>query len=91
MSLLSLAEWNPWANHSMEVENLKSATEESEWQSLIDVPWTEVQDFRYEDVNITSGFMLETCLYNEFGHRSGIEYTENMSKFDDSIKNDLES
>ncbi len=78
MSLLSLAEWNPWANHSMEVEDLKGATEESEWQSLIDVPWTEVQDFRYEDVNISSGFMLETCLYSEFGRRSGIEYAENF-------------
>ena len=79
MSLLSLMEWNPWTNHSMEVENLKGVSEDREWQSLIDIPWTEVQDFRYEDVNITSGFKLENCNYNEFGYRIAPERTENVN------------
>ena len=62
MSFLSLLEWNPWVNHDSDIADLPSVSEEMEWTSIIDMPWTEVPDLRSDEVNFTSSpFRVEEC------------------------------
>tara|TARA_Y100001978_G_scaffold61790_1_gene55527 strand:- start:5159 stop:6781 length:1623 start_codon:yes stop_codon:yes gene_type:complete len=63
LSLLSLLEWNPIFNHNSDLtENLPTIEEEREWKKIIDVPWVNIPDIKYENITfLSSPFVVNQC------------------------------